>query len=308
MASRPPRPDLSPTAADWVRTELTVTDLNPLRTRPWADVWRVETAEGRWWLKVNKAGTTYEPRLLAHLHDLGSDLIPPSRVHPEQPWALLADAGVAVSDAPVDPLAEVEVWCTLLPAYAELQQASARVGPPVGAGVPDFSPRRLVAQLDAAWADQPWFTGDVTYPELDTRFSGMRARLVAVADQLHGGRAPTVQHDDLHGGNVFIDQGRLRLIDWGDAVWGHPLGTLLVTRRALAARWQVEPDDSLLARAQAAYLEPWRARGESTTALAAEVDLVLRTAPLTRVAGWIPPWARWPTHSSSATPTHPRTG
>jgi hypothetical protein len=26
-----------------------------LRTRPWADVWRVDADDGRWWLKVNEA-------------------------------------------------------------------------------------------------------------------------------------------------------------------------------------------------------------------------------------------------------------
>lgn len=233
----PPR-HLSPTAADWVHQQLKIRDLSLLRTRPWADVWRADTTEGMWWLKVNKVGTTYEPRLLAHLGGLGSGLVPQCRVQPEQPWSLIADAGHAISDSPVDRVAEVEVGCAVLAGYAELQQASARVGPPADAGAPDFSPDRLVEQLDAVWADRQWLTGAASYPELCTRVVETRARLATAAGQLRGGRVATVQHDDLHGGNVFTDEGRVRVIDWGDAVRAHPFGTLLITRRSPAAGHQ----------------------------------------------------------------------
>ena len=51
------------------------------------------------------------------------------------------------------------------------------------------------------------------------------------------GIAPTLQHDDLHDNNVFAPSapgGPLRVFDWGDAVVGHPFGTLLVTLRVVS--------------------------------------------------------------------------
>ena len=38
----------------------------------------------------------------------------------------------------------------------------------------------------------------------------------------------SLQHGDLHPGNVFAVEGRLRVFDFGDAQWAHPLETLAV--------------------------------------------------------------------------------
>ena len=64
-----------------------------LRARPWAEIWRLDAASGRWWLKVNAAGTAYEARLLPALSRTGSSLVPDSVSHPTEPWCLVADAG-----------------------------------------------------------------------------------------------------------------------------------------------------------------------------------------------------------------------
>lgn len=76
--------------------------------------------------------------------------------------------------------------------------------------------------------------------------------------------APTVQHDDLHDGNLMVDaRGVTRVIDWGDCSVGHPFGVLLVTLRALGHRDGVEPVE--LARLQDAYLEAWTDRADRAT-------------------------------------------
>lgn len=272
-------------------------DLTLVRSRPWSDVWRVEAGEGRWWLKVNGAGTTYEPRLLQQLAGLGSALVPGCLVHPDQPWSLIEDAGQPLTELdPALPRAEqVELWCTLLADYAELQRTAAARGRP-DLGLPDFSPEQLPSRLDEVLADQAWFSRraapDLTAEQLD-RIGRTGAALQAAAQQLVGGVACSVQHDDLHAGNVLVESAgsgprpRARLIDWGDAVWAHPFGTLLVTLRSLASAWSVAVDDPVLRRVRDAYLEPWRDRGESAAELVDQVDLAVRTGGLTRAAGWI---------------------
>ena len=74
-------------------------EVTHLRARPWAEIWRVDSATGRWWLKVNAAGTAYEARLLTELSGTGSSLVPHSRSHPTEPWCLVADAGQSARDA-----------------------------------------------------------------------------------------------------------------------------------------------------------------------------------------------------------------
>ena len=43
------------------------------------------------------------------------------------------------------------------------------------------------------------------------------------------GVAETLQHDDLHDGQVFVKDGRNLILDWGDAVVSHPFFTMSVT-------------------------------------------------------------------------------
>ena len=51
----------------------------------------------------------------------------------------------------------------------------------------------------------------------------------ANAELSSAGIGATIQHDDLHDGNVVISEAGYRIVDWGDAGVAHPFGTLLVT-------------------------------------------------------------------------------
>ena len=90
----------------------------------------------------------------------------------------------------------------------------------------------------------------------------------------------TVQHGDLHPGNVFEVDGRLRVFDFGDTQWAHPLESLPIpwamTKDDPSIRWQ----DLLFA-----YHEPWRdllTIDELAELLAAAVV----TQPVNRSFGW----------------------
>ncbi|GAA3605950.1 phosphotransferase [Microlunatus ginsengisoli] len=279
------------TPQEWTAGLLTGAEIEPLRTRPWADVWRVEAADGRWWLKVNKELTVYEPRLLAALATTGSSLLAESLVHASMPWTLIRDAGAPVRErfAGAEPAEIVAFWCTLLPAYGELQRVT-----PVpalrAAGLPDLTPDRLLDAFDALVADRRWFTTTAN-PELGPaelgRIVGSRDALAAAAAELAGGVPATIQHDDLHDGNVFVDvDGRCRIIDWGDAVLSHPFSTLRVTIDVLAYALELPADAPELVRVRDAYLEPWLAAGESRGDLLSQCELAVRTGGLIRALGW----------------------
>ena len=49
----------------------------------------------------------------------------------------------------------------------------------------------------------------------------------------------TVQHDDLHDGQVFLGAGVHQVLDWGDACVSHPFFTLAVTLEGVIA-WGVD--------------------------------------------------------------------
>jgi hypothetical protein len=220
----------------------------------------------------------------------GSPLLPAVRTHPDRPWTLIADAGVAAREllADAEPEQRIGFWIDVLPAYAELQR-TVPVADLRQAQVPDLSPAALTATFDALVEEPEWFSTTVA-PELDSeqwdRILASRSRLADAADRLAGGIPPTLQHDDLHDGNVFRRGSANLIIDWGDAVLAHPFGTLLVTLDVLAYQLDCDRTDPRIVRVQDAYLEVWRTVGDSRADLSAELDLAVRTAGLGRAAGW----------------------
>jgi len=277
-------------ALAWAGGELTGPEPTFVRTRPWAEVWRIEAVEGRWWLKINSAATAYEPHVLEVLSGSGTTLLPAVRTHPTQPWSLLADAGRSARDvlAAAPPEERIAFWSALLPAYAELQR-SVDAAPLRAAGLPDLSAGSLLAVYDELVADGGWYVPAVA-PELTAdQWAQIRAagpRLAAAAQRLAETRPPAIQHDDLHDGNVFVSDGRTMIIDWGDAVLAHPFGTLLVSLDVLAAQLDCSRDDPRLRPVAEGYLEVWRTGGESRAELDRELGLAVRTAALSRAAGW----------------------
>jgi hypothetical protein len=67
----------------------------------------------------------------------------------------------------------------------------------------------------------------------------------------------TIQHDDLHDGQVFVRNGGYLFFDWGDACVSHPFFTLVVTFAVLAYKLGLDYDSPELQRFRDAYLEPW---------------------------------------------------
>jgi Ser/Thr protein kinase RdoA (MazF antagonist) len=106
---------------------------------------------------------------------------------------------------------------------------------------------------------------------------------------------PSLDHNDLHGGNVFLGgpgQGP-RLFDWDDAVVSHPFASAVVLRSVV--RWVLGVDDETPAerRILDAYLEPFgalapRAELREVVDLACEVGKVARSLVWARAVALLP--------------------
>jgi aminoglycoside phosphotransferase (APT) family kinase protein len=99
----------------------------------------------------------------------------------------------------------------------------------------------------------------------------------------------TVQHDDLHHGNVLVRDGRALVFDWGDACVSHPFLVLSVNLRFAADATGRADDDPRILALRAAYLEAWTDRagaGELRRAadLACRIGQVSRTLTFHAVA------------------------
>ena len=102
----------------------------------------------------------------------------------------------------------------------------------------------------------------------------------------------TIQHDDLHMGNLFADGSEARILDWGDSSISHPFASLVVTFRFLEERNGLPPSDPWFERLRDAYLEPWGTGLRETFALAMRIGSIAHAIAWLRQRDALPPTAR----------------
>jgi hypothetical protein len=299
-------PEWLDTALAWADTALD--DVGLRRTswtaphsRAWSAVLRLETTGDPFWLKANGDGTRREAALLATLADLDIAATPrPVATDATLGLTLMPDGGATVREAHGGrtPHAVLE---DLVARYAALQRTTTpHVETLVACGLDDVRPALmpgllagLVEECARAEGEHVLTTGDAARLR-----AVLPAYAEACAELAASGIAPALQHDDLHDNNVLA-RGPV-FIDWGDAVVGHPFGTMLVTLNTTAYHHDLGPDDPVLHRLVDAYTEVWTDVADRAT-LRRLVGLAVRVGPLTRAMGWrralegcdAPSWSEW---------------
>ena len=130
-------------------------------------------------------------------------------------------------------------------------------------------------------------------PEEISRLRAFSARLAELCHELAAHGVPeTVQHDDLHLGNVCERRGRLRLLDWGDSSIAHPFASLVVPFRFLEEINGLPPTHRWFKRLREAYLEPWGSGFGETLALGLRVGTFAYCAAWARQRDHLPEEAR----------------
>jgi len=259
----------------WIRTYVQpVGAIETVRERPWATVLRVPLAKSVAWFKACSPVQAFEPRLTAGLFARWPDRVVEVLGHDEElAWLLLADAGAPIGYYTNPP----ETWLIALPLYAELQRGEAAYTPEhLTHDVPDLRVARLPARYeDLLRHDLPLESDEIGSLR---RFA---ARFADLCGELAGHNVPeTVQHDDLHGANLYAQGTQLRLLDWGDASISHPFASLVVLFRFLQEINKLGPADPWFARLRDAYLEPWG------SGLVGAFALAIRVGTFAHAFGW----------------------
>ena len=219
----------------------------------WSTVMRVPTEDGAVWFKANDDTMRHEAAVTALIAPLSAGRVPmPLAGDPRTGWLLLADAGPRLRDI-IPRERSLERWHDVLEAYARIQLACEdEVDALLAAGLPD----RRLHTLPAAYADllAQLDDADPRLPDAGA-IDDLCARLASY------GIRETVQHDDLHDGQVFLGGGAHQVLDWGDACISHPFLTLAVTLEGVVA-WGVDDEEGSedLEPHLAAYLRPYEER------------------------------------------------
>ncbi len=256
---------------DWV-AEQGARPLAPVtqpRRTPWSTVLRIPTPDGVVWFKAAGQGCAFEGGLLQALAAYDAPhVVRPTAVSGSRGWVLLPDGGPTLREAG-GTLAD---WERVLTGYGELQRAVEGLPLP---GVEDLRPSVLPAVLDGLLSTVP-VEPLAELRALEPVFATWCAELAT------SGVVASVQHDDLHDANAFVDG---TVFDFGDACLAHPFSSLLVTLRVAAHRFGLAAGAPELRRLRDAYLEPWT-DGWSRAELELLALFATRVGKVCRVRAW----------------------
>ncbi|MEO7069207.1 MAG: phosphotransferase, partial [Nostocoides sp.] len=199
------------------------------RIRPWSIQLVAPTVEGPAWFKADAPGLAHEPALHALLASIAPDRVDaPLAIDTGRGWMLTRDRGSTLAD---DHDASLEEWCEIVREAADLQR---RVVPHAASllrtGLPNCSPTTVLERFDVLidrYAALP--PSHPSHLSIDERqaFEAVRSDVAEAAATLAAGALPvTLDHGDLHPGNVLLVGGGLRLFDFGDAQWASAPETL----------------------------------------------------------------------------------
>lgn len=229
-----------------------------VRDFPWSYVLRLTTVDGDTiWVKRCGDGMAFEPALTRIIEAVGSPVLVPT-LWISGPWIATRHVGGRLGRGEDRTLAAVR---RLQQPLAQLQQRldtrmeeMREIGTPTlgAADVDELSERsiELCARIGHL----------ATRPLLPEEADGLRfagPALVADLETLERRAPSTLLHLDLHHGNVFEEEGRTQLFDWGDARIGCALVHLVSTISLLGFITDRDTRDPRIEGVVVAYLSMW---------------------------------------------------
>ena len=265
-------------AIDWIRERVDVSgEIEQPHVRWWSTVLRVPTADGDLFFKAVAPVHRFEAGLTARLAELQPGRVTEVvDVDPERGWFLMRDAGTRLREL-IETPADLYHWERVLPEYARLQlEVAQHADELLALGTPDERLAVLPGLFQELLAERPHGLTDHEHRRALDALPRFEELCLELAED---GLPATIQHDDLHDGQVFVRGGRYLVFDWGDSCVSHPLLSLTVNLRSVAWRLDLEPGGPELRRLRDIYLEPFGRDAEIA-------DTAYRVGTIARAIAW----------------------
>lgn len=269
-------------------------DPEQVQARTWSLVFPLQTDRGRVWVKANARDFRCEAALLRLIADLDPTAVLPLLVTDIDLGRFVTPDGGRTLRG--EAAATSQQWCALLSDYADLQKLVATADLDA-LPLPDQRPAHLPHRWDLAVErcdTEPDLAALVAPRERD-ELRAVRGLVQRYASELAADPLPdSVDHNDLHPGNVFVTPAGLRIFDWGDATRSHPFTSLGQVLRTASGIWD-EPSGLDLAPLRQAYLRRW---GEPEPWLLRSAEIAETLSWVTHVGSWVrlplfPELAQW---------------
>ena len=244
----------------WVEDAVGPVRLERHKLRPWSTVWRAYADDAVFWAKQNAPGSRFEAQLLELLARLVPDrVVPVQAVDRARGLVLMPDQGEVLGFENAD----IATWQGIVGQWAQLQREL----------VPHTDVLRSAGLTELTVADSEEMLCDRAealheLPPDDVRRLDDDAvrRIAACLPALRRdvevvaalGLPLALNHNDLHGNNVFAHDGEvMRFFDLGDAMLTDPTGVLLVPLGCLVDVLSCSPDDPRLWQVAETWVEVW---------------------------------------------------
>jgi hypothetical protein len=251
--------------------------------RAWSTVLRMPTTGGDVWFKANIPLLAYEAAALGLLAARRPDSVPRLlATDVDRGWMLMADGGQRLREV-VERERDLGRWLDVLPRYGRLQIDMAEdLERLLGLGLPDRRHETLASRYEELIGRVETVTVDES-----RRLRALVPTITELCERLACAGIPeTIQHDDLHDGQVFVRDGRYLFFDWGDACVSHPFFSMSVTLEGQLA-WGLDDVEGSedIAPYRDAYLESFRGFAAQAELQAAH-EIALRLGWLCRALNW----------------------
>lgn len=285
-------------ASHWIERELhrqgikRIGSIEQPHIRHWSTILRIPTSIGNIYFKAVIPNLVYEAVLIQTLYHWYPDCIPQIlAVNKEQGWLLMSDGGMRLRES-LKTEDDIQCWADSLPIYVQLQKQSVQhLDELLELGVPDRRLATLPIKFQALLTN-PELLGlnrpDGLSLEEYQRLQDSVDRMEQLCEDLAKFGIPqTLDHGDLHDGNVFIRDGYYRLIDWGDSSVTHPFFTLHSIYFSLKQRFGIERSSFWFKQIKEFYLQSWT-EYNTKEKLEAAFDLAQQLSLIPSALRWLP--------------------
>lgn len=255
-------------ASAWIDVQLTRLGFEPAglalqpHMRPWSTALAVPTSHGDLYFKATAPILSHEIPITQALAGWNPDcILPVLAAAPERGWMLLPDGGRRLREG-LRASGDMRPWEVILAGYAGLQIDLARRVPEIlRLGAPD----RRLEELPALYAGLLADEGGLLIDQPDglsvqqaALLQSMSSRLSEMCQELAAFGIPaSLNHGDLHDGNIFFHDEGCWFFDWGDCSITHPFFSLRTVFVSLENSLGLAENAAELARLRSAYLEAW---------------------------------------------------
>lgn len=295
---RPPweQPGWADEIEDWIQTKLVEQGLRQkgpiteVKYRPWSAVLRIPTIAGDYYFKASLPVLTHEVPVTIALSQWRPDLmLPILAADPERGWLLLPDGGTILRSI-ITERNDYKFWEKLLPVYAEFQlEMAGRVPELLALGEPDRRLARLPSLYKMLLEDRRILRINQDKGLTATEYRALQdlsPHFEHLCQELASYHIPeSLHHGDFHDGNIFFQDGRYVIFDWGDSAVSHPFYSLRNTFVSLYFTLNIDDGAPELHRLRDIYLEGWSDFG-SPARLRKAFKLAQRLAAVSGALVW----------------------